>query len=101
MDQMSRIIESLNMATARRPAPLPPTYPDDLVPRIKELVTQYIAEEVKPALDAIAEACEEGNQHARAELDKLLEQVVLKTYDLVQMNLRAKGLFPQIVPQSQ
>jgi hypothetical protein len=101
MDQMSLTVKNLNMAPVHCFAPSAPAHVVDLVPCIKELVTQYIAEEVKPALDAIAEACEKGNQRATADLDKLLEQVVMKTHDLVQMALKAKGLFPQIVPRSQ
>ncbi|KAF7784159.1 hypothetical protein Agabi119p4_324 [Agaricus bisporus var. burnettii] len=98
LDRMLLMVANLNMNP--RSAPSSAAHAVDLAPCIKELVTQYVMEEVKPALDAIVEACEKGNQRARAELDKSLEQIVTKTYDLVQMALKANGLFPQIVPHS-
>lgn len=98
LDRMLLMVANLNMNP--RSAPSATAHAVDLAPCIKELVTQYVMEEVKPALDAIVEACEKGNQRARAELDKSLEQIVTKTYDLIQMALKANGLFPQIVPHS-
>ncbi|KAF9454209.1 hypothetical protein P691DRAFT_770908 [Macrolepiota fuliginosa MF-IS2] len=97
LDQLSQQIEGLHKLP--RPAPPPSINVDGLSPYINELVTAYVAKDIKPALDAIAEACERDVQLVKAEFDKLVEQVVVKTYDLVQMILRAHGWVPQIVPQ--
>lgn len=100
LDRMTQKIESLHeIPRPRTGSPPAVIRTDDLAPYINELVTEYVAKEIKPALDAIAEACERNNQLVKAEFDKLVEQVVTKTYDLVQMALKANGLVPQIVPK--
>lgn len=97
LDRLSQQIENLHKHPHPRANVPPPITADDLSPYINDLVTAYVAKEIKPALDAIAGACERDNQLVKAELDKLVEQVVVKTYDLVQMSLRANGLIPRIV----
>lgn len=101
LDQLSRRIEGLSQypqPLSPTHQPLPPIKIDDLAPYINELITEYVTREIKPALDAIVDAVDLDSQHFTAEFNKLVEDVVMQTYDLVQMALKADGLAPQLGP---
>jgi hypothetical protein len=98
LNRLSKKVEDLN----QYPHPLPQTNNpptikiDDLAPFVNELITEYIAREIQPALDAIAAAVEVDGRHFTAEFNKMVEEVVMKTYELVQMAFKAQGLVPQL-----
>lgn len=98
-ERLNRLSEKIE-AVQKQPiaVSLPPIKAEDLAPYVNEIITEYVAREIKPALDAIADAVNTDSQQSKAEFNKLIERVVTKTYDLVQMALKANGLVPQIVP---
>jgi hypothetical protein len=99
LDRLSQKIENLHKLP-RPPANQPrPIKADGIAAYIDGLVKEYVTKEIKPALDAIAEACKRDNRLVSAEFNKLLKQVVVKTYDLVQTALKENGLAPQVAKQ--
>ncbi|KXN88866.1 hypothetical protein AN958_06736 [Leucoagaricus sp. SymC.cos] len=72
--------------------------PDHFTPYIKSLISDYVAREIKPTLDSIGESVDLDNQQFSVEFNKLVGQVVFKTYDLIQLALKATGLIFQLHP---
>lgn len=69
---------------------------DDLLPYSDALVTAYLMQEIKPALDAIVADVDTSRHVLADQLTKLTEQVVIRTYDMVQMTLKMNGLTLQL-----
>jgi len=69
---------------------------DDLLPYSDALVAAYLMQEIKPALDTIVADVDTSRHVLTDQLTKLTEQVVIRTYDMVQMTLKMNGLTLQL-----
>jgi len=69
---------------------------DDLLSYSNALVIAYLMQEIKPALDAIVADVDTSCHVLTDQLTKLTEQVVVRTYDMVQMTLKMNGLSLQL-----
>ncbi|KAJ3567339.1 hypothetical protein NP233_g6434 [Leucocoprinus birnbaumii] len=99
LDQLSNKIEALHQQPNPSPQidqPLAPCKVDDLLPYTEALVNDYVTQEIKPALDAIVEAANKSSHSLTSQFDQLVERVVKRTYDLVQITFKANGFVPQL-----
>jgi len=55
-------------------------------------------QEIKPALDAIVAGVDISSHHLTSQFNKLTEQIVVKTHNLIQMTLKINGFTSQLHP---
>ncbi|KAF5352497.1 hypothetical protein D9756_005886 [Leucocoprinus leucothites] len=103
LDQLSKNVEALHQQQYLYPED---NYPfsscglDGHLPYTDALVTLYVVQEIKPTLDSIMAVVDTSSYHLTAQFNRLVEQVVMKTFDLVQMALKVNGFVTQVHPIS-